>query len=143
MQAGGRDSACEGRRHLILHQRDEGGHHDRETAEDQRGNLEAERFSPSSGQHRKGVPPAKYRSEHADLRGTELPVPEMLLQQGARLGHGVGHAPTSRRPAAVAHRRAATRTYFVEAAGVVSEVLAYPPSQERRPRVVRELYRGA
>ena len=59
------------RRHLVLHQRDQRRHHDRQTVHDQRGDLEAERLARARRHHGERVPARQERLDHSFLARPE------------------------------------------------------------------------
>ena len=74
-----RDAREPERRHLVLHQGDQRGHHHRETVHDQRGDLKAERLARSRRHHRERVAPGKQGRDRRLLAGPEVLKAEDLL----------------------------------------------------------------
>ena len=71
------------RRHLILHQRNQRRHDDRQPRRHQRRNLIADRLARARGHHAQRVPPADERGDQLLLTGAERIVSEILPEHCA------------------------------------------------------------
>ena len=69
--------------HLILHQGDERGDDDAESAQGEGGHLEADGLAAAGGQQGERVPPVQDGEHDVLLQGTERVVAPILLQNGA------------------------------------------------------------
>ena len=97
--AGGSDTVADERVHLILHQRDQWGDHDRQSLTEERRRLETERLSGAGRHHDQRVAARHDRVHGFALERPERGVPPVPLQHLAELGRRV-HRPGSRlRPA--------------------------------------------
>ena len=92
MNGGRRDAPRPQRVHLVLHERDERGQHDRGAWEEQRGQLEAERLPGTGGHHGHQVSTFQHGPGGLLLsgpKGLEAEVtPEGLLEVGEGDGRG-------------------------------------------------------
>ena len=93
-QRGGDTSRPQGG-HLILHERNEWGDDEREPAEDEGRDLEADRLAAPGRKDRKGIPAGQNRLHHPPLGRPEIRVAEVALEERPRLvqalGNDVGH----------------------------------------------------
>ena len=92
------------RRHLVLHQRDQRRHHDREAVHDQCRDLEAQRLARARRHHGKRVAPRQQGLDHPFLSRTERREPEHFRQHPACSRHRVprpGRAPDGQATAPV------------------------------------------
>ena len=76
----GNPRALQGR-HLILHQGDQRGNHQRHAIKHQRGNLVAQALARAGGHHAQAVPALKQRIHQHFLPRTEAVVAEVVLQR--------------------------------------------------------------
>ena len=107
-----RDAGEPQRRHLVLHQRHQRRHHDRETVHDQGRDLEAERLARARRHHRERVPARQQRLDHRLLPGTEPREAEYLRQHPAR---GLVRGRQRAAPVAFSHRGSSPMTAPVTA----------------------------
>jgi hypothetical protein len=80
VERGGGNAAGTGRRDLILHERDEGRHHDGEAVQRERGHLEADRLPGAGGEDGEHVLPGKHGGHDLVLPRPKGAVAEVPLE---------------------------------------------------------------
>ena len=121
--AGGGHAVADERVHLILHQRDQGRHDDRQPVAHQRRHLEAQRFAAAGGQHEQRVAAGDDRFDGVALQGTKRGVAPVLVERVEKRvgGHG-------RRNIDLTCRRLSARTDVTGRRPTIETMLVETPS---------------